>query len=76
MKTTTHKTAEEAVSHLKNNFAGLQIDLTDIGQHGEFIWEAKTPFARPSLATQYAGSIYFNHDSQFNKVWHVKGTKV
>lgn len=76
MKTTTHKSQAEAVSALKSSFPGLQIVLEDIGQHGEFIWEAKTPFTLPSLATQYAGSIYFNHDAKFNEVWYIKGSKI
>lgn len=74
MKTTSHKSQAEAVSSLKSNFAGLQIVLEEIGQHGEFLWSAKTPFSVRDV--QYAGSIYFNHDSQFNKVWYVKGAKL
>lgn len=76
MKTTTHKTQAEAVSYLKSSFSGLNVQLESIGQHGEFVWEAKTPFSRPSYSTQYAGSITFNHDNQNNQVWSVKGSKV
>jgi hypothetical protein len=74
MKTTTHKSQAEAVSALKSKFQGLQIVLEEVGQHGEYVWAAKTPFSVRDI--QYAGSIYFNHDAQFNKVWHVTGSKI
>lgn len=74
MKTTTHKNEFEAMSFLKLEFKGLQIVTETIGKDGEFVWSAKTPFSVRDI--QYAGSVYFNHDAQFNKVWYVKGAKV